>query len=239
MEWQIVEKYLKEKELQRMLKYSIKYNSIEKDETQNQVWRKEIKSGDMIDVNLELAKTLGDSVWVQAKIKKIRFDDLLILDFIFDTWQNKTIINKWSIRIAQLGQYTSQICQQKDKFKPMINVDSCGSYWWNRSTILDICDREQSNIIVKMARIGFRIYCEQGKQKDKMGQYDGWSSSFDEWIPLYSSRIMPFLTQTMKKEIENFIESPQNLRTLDQNQSNIDKLTQFKESPLLIASYTG
>ncbi|CDW75154.1 UNKNOWN [Stylonychia lemnae] len=130
----------------------------------------ELKSGDMIDVSLEIPKSEGDFEWVQAKILAVLNEDNLKLNFIFDYWKQNTIINKWTIKIEQ-------------------------------STILDIQERKQSNSdhIIKMAFIGYRVYCEQGNKEDEMGSFYGWSSRYDEWIPLYSLRIRPLLTQTLKK----------------------------------------
>ena len=39
-------------------------------------------------------------------------------------------------------------------------------------------------------------------RKDERGTYEGWSSKFDEWVPIYSPRIMPFLSKWQKTEVE-------------------------------------
>lgn len=49
-----------------------------------------------------------------------------------------------------------------------------------------------------MAYIAFRIYVENSNKSDERGNYDGWSNRFDEWIALYSPRIQPFHTKTLK-----------------------------------------
>ena len=49
-----------------------------------------------------------------------------------------------------------------------------------------------------MAFIGYRVYCENGKKSDEKGAFDGWSSKFDEWIPVFNPRLMPFFTKTQK-----------------------------------------
>ena len=58
--------------------------------------------------------------------------------------------------------------------------------------------------MIDLAFVGFRIYRETGKtyMKDERGTYDGWSDRWDEWIPLYSPRIMPFETKSEKKLVE-------------------------------------
>lgn len=49
-----------------------------------------------------------------------------------------------------------------------------------------------------MAYIGYRVYVENASKQDEHGCYEGWSCKFDEWVPLYSPRIQPFLTKTPK-----------------------------------------
>lgn len=49
-----------------------------------------------------------------------------------------------------------------------------------------------------MAFIGYRVYNEAGKKSDEKGNFDGWSTKFDEWLAIYSPRIMPFYSKTQK-----------------------------------------
>lgn len=72
-------------------------------------------------------------------------------------------------------------------------IDANDKSMWNNSTILDIKENHIGpDRVVKMAYIGYRIYVENGNKSDEKGNYDGWSTKFDEWIALYSPRIMPF-----------------------------------------------
>lgn len=47
-----------------------------------------------------------------------------------------------------------------------------------------------------MAYIGYRVYVESGNKYDEKGNFEGWSSKFDEWIAVYSPRIQPFHSKT-------------------------------------------
>jgi ubiquitin carboxyl-terminal hydrolase 34 len=60
-----------------------------------------------------------------------------------------------------------------------------------------------------MALVGMRIYTPTGNRHDERGNFDGWSERFDEKIPLYSPRIKPFMTQSVKQttDDEDFDES--------------------------------
>ena len=58
---------------------------------------------------------------------------------------------------------------------------------------------------ITQAFVAFRVYVEKGPKIDDDGKhYDGWSSRFDEWIPLYSPRIMPFYSKTQKGVTEEY-----------------------------------
>ena len=50
-------------------------------------------------------------------------------------------------------------------------------------------------------------------RKDERGAYEGWSVKFDEWIPVYSPRIVPFATKVgvieedeIEEEMDELIE---------------------------------
>lgn len=45
-----------------------------------------------------------------------------------------------------------------------------------------------------MALVGMRIYTPTGQRHDDRGNFDGWSDRFDEKIPVYSARLVKFMT---------------------------------------------
>ena len=77
-----------------------------------------------------------------------------------------------------------------------------------KSTILETEKKEIEGRTIEMAYVGFRVYRESTyrmdyKTDDYRGKYEGWSKKFDEWIPIYSPRIMPFNSQTSgKRKVE-------------------------------------
>ncbi|CDW83328.1 UNKNOWN [Stylonychia lemnae] len=202
-------------EYQLILQDSIESDPNDFNQTQTQVWRNELKVGDIVDVNLELPKSQGDLVWVQAKIMQIQFEVYLKLDFIFDKWQQKQTINKWSVKIQQFGIHTQDSYKQRDNLKTMMFIDSYKFNNWNRAIILDIKEMklQKHDYCIKMAFIGWRIYCElEGNNEDEIGSFIGWSKSFDDWVPLYSQSIRPFLTQLQHlfSEIKSTIDISKN-----------------------------
>jgi len=66
---------------------------------------------------------------------------------------------------------------------------------WNKGTIFRV---EKKTISATksydIAYCAFRVYREASTslRKDERGTFEGWSEKFDEWIPLFSPRIMPW-----------------------------------------------
>jgi hypothetical protein len=52
--------------------------------------------------------------------------------------------------------------------------------------------------VFPMATIGLRVYTSTGQRHDERGNYEGWSDRFDEKVPLYSARIVKFMTLSQK-----------------------------------------
>ena len=68
---------------------------------------------------------------------------------------------------------------------------------WNKSTVLEIKEETiNTERTIKVVYVAFRYYCEKGSRNDEKGRYEGYSNKYDEWISLYSPRIVPFGTKT-------------------------------------------
>ena len=99
--------------------------------------------------------------------------------------------------MAPFESKTKDIWEWKHKLKTNMLVDANDSSEWDKSTILDIKEEKIAPYrIVKMARIAHRVYFENGSKSDIYGNFEGKSKTkkFDEWISIYSPRIMPFLS---------------------------------------------
>lgn len=125
--------------------------------------------------------------------------DILQLEFIYDVKAVDRYLDRWSVEIALYESKTKEIWEWKTTVLTNMMVDANDKSLWNKSTILDIKESQVTpNRIVKMAFIAYRVYVENGSKSDDKGSFEGWSTKFDEWIALYSPRIMPFLTKTLK-----------------------------------------
>jgi hypothetical protein len=71
--------------------------------------------------------------------------------------------------------------------------------------------------VITLALIAYRVYRKTISQirKDERGTYEGWSAKFDEWIPIFSPRIMPWATRCgitniddgdLEEEIDDLVE---------------------------------
>lgn len=59
---------------------------------------------------------------------------------------------------------------------------------WFLGTVVNV--RALSGKNIKEIFVGYRIYSEDGTKLDNMGKkHEGWSESYDEWIPAYSLRL--------------------------------------------------
>lgn len=80
---------------------------------------------------------------------------------------------------------------------------------WNRSTIFEVRKSDETTgRSVYMANCGLRIYRPHQNlmRKDEKGTYEGWSNKFDEWVPVFTPRIMPFESKWQKTEVEEIID---------------------------------
>lgn len=162
--------------------------------TKTQVWRKELKVGDKVDVQVvgdDKKKTQG---WLQGEISEVE-DDLLSVIFPKSTPDYDTSVSRWSNNLMQIGSMTKEdhvwrageLEEGKD-----VHVDVHDKFNWEPATIFQTRIQREGDRQYEEAFIAFRIYEENGKKEDARGKFNGWTSKFDEWIPLYSPRIMKY-----------------------------------------------
>lgn len=62
---------------------------------------------------------------------------------------------------------------------------------WEEGTMFDIFEENHDGRAVLVGFVGYRIYRTTGKRirEDERGVFDGWTSKFDENIPVFSPRI--------------------------------------------------
>ena len=91
-------------------------------------------------------------------------------------------------------------------------MDSHDGYKWLEATILEVEERREDEFTVPYALVSYRVYrkidCPVSylffaqnnwakARKDNQGRrYLGFSSRYDEWLPLSGSRIAPHLSKS-------------------------------------------
>ena len=176
--------------------YLVSEEQIKNIRLKGQSWRDDLKEGDMIDALQD--EYIRASGWAQARITSIQ-NDLLRIEFLKDQMQADKMIDKHSLDIAPLGAKTTEIYEWKKGLKIGDMVDAYDKSIWNKSTVLDLQETSLSdNRSYPIALIGFRIYIEKGNRQDERGNFDGYSNKFDEWVPVYSPRISPYLSKTSR-----------------------------------------
>jgi len=67
-------------------------------------------------------------------------------------------------------------------------MDTAGN--WYTSTVIDIRREIISNKNITLLKIGYRQYMSEGFKEDFEGnRYNGWSSTYDEWLNAFSIRV--------------------------------------------------
>jgi len=169
--------------------------------TSRQLWRKDLKQGDSVDVNIWSDDKQKVKGWVQGRVERVE-GDLLSIVFPHLPVEYDMDMERWSIDLAVFETHTKEdvawrntfastatkdfICDMHDKFK------------WEEGTIFDVSEDRSGGRSVLMANCGFRVYRNVGKKlrTDEQGRvFDGWSSKYDEFIPLYNPRIQPHMSK--------------------------------------------
>ena len=100
-----------------------------------------------------------------------------------------------------MGEYSKDQAWKKD-LKEGDEIDAFDkAKVWYASTILEIKDHtDPDGRKWTMCKVGFRLYHPDATKTDEEGKkYEGWSSRFDEWLPLWSPKIAKLYTHAKPK----------------------------------------
>jgi len=133
--------------------------------------------------------------WAQAKIERVD-NDLLSLVFPHLPVETDCDIDRWSTDIAQFEAKTAEDYAWRRENLTKLDlvdflVDCHDKFKWEESTLFKIFEDNSGGRPVLYANTGFRVYRSEGKKlrSDERGVYDGWSSKYDEDIPVFNPRI--------------------------------------------------
>ena len=104
----------------------------------------------------------------------------------------------WSTDLAQFESKTRQdYAWREGKLVGAVNyeVDIHDKGTWCAGTIFEVKEKTVSpGRVILLGYCAFRVYREKTNsvKRDERGVFEGWSSKFDEWIPLFCPRIAPW-----------------------------------------------
>ena len=174
--------------------------------TANQSWRTELKVGDKIDVLVKADEKGGISGFLQAHIKRIE-QDTLFVEYPESSNFYDGQIDRWATEICPFESKTKEDYAWRKEFLENaidFEVDAHDKSTWLKSTIFEIKKQTLHDRVIMLANVGFRVYRKNisNIRKDDRGTYEGWSSKFDEFIPIYSPRIHPWQSRVGAGSIE-------------------------------------
>lgn len=167
--------------------------------TQKEEWRSELKVGDMIDVYVRADERSRHKGWMQGTVSQVLQDmqDSLIVTFNNSLQLYDTKISRWSLEVMKFESHTKEDYKWRREVLAD-NVDfECEVHDksnWNKATILGYKTIELQSRTILMANCALRVYRDipGSTKKDERGTYEGWSDRFDEWVPVFSPRIIPW-----------------------------------------------
>ena len=188
--------------------YQIPDEELRKLRTSNQDWRKELKVGDKIDVYTKADERGRLYGWLQGDIVKVD-GDILSVEFPESSNMYDRAIDRWSSDVAQFESKTKEDYEWRRQF--LVNAENfeCDMHdkaTWNKGTIFNIETKQISPTrSYVQAYAAFRVYRENSNsmRKDNRGTFEGWSEKFDEWIPIFSPRIMPWQSRVGRTEYDD------------------------------------
>lgn len=142
----------------------------------------------MLDVLKEEIESKAIEGWVVARVKKVQNGRLVCA---FDGLGEEDIADyaRHESRICHYGSRTKGWEWRKElKAGDAIDVLDTQTKWF-LGTVLET--KVENG--VKLVKACFRVYLPNGSKTDENGRaYEGWSSSYDAWIPAHSIKIQPY-----------------------------------------------
>jgi hypothetical protein len=198
--------------------------------TQKEKWRNELKEGDMVDVLVKADDRSRLKGWMQGKITATFDDDKdsIRVEFPDSVQFYDTKVSRWSMDVMRFESQTKEDwAWRRETLSNSVDLE-CEIHdkaSWNKGTIIDYKTIEMMDRKVLMAYCALRVYRDipNCPKKDDRGTYEGWSERFDDWVPVFSPRIIPWGS------------NPQAQKVQEENDENDDLFEATEESPVVYA----
>ena len=137
------------------------------------------------------------SGFLQAKIMRVE-QDTLFVEYPESSNFYDGQIDRWATEICAFESKTKEDYAWRKEFLENakdFEVDAHDKSTWLKSTIFEVKPKTiDKDRVIMLADVGFRVYRKNisNIRKDERGTFEGWSTKFDEFIPIYSPRIFPW-----------------------------------------------
>eukprot|EP00347_Sterkiella_histriomuscorum_P004013 403362083 len=156
----------------------------------NQYWRLRLGKGSIIYLNEGQQEHTG--LGRVEIIKKIKTNVFAVSYQDKQGTMKNEIIGRWSKKIYIPTNHQQIINNWWQNLKVGYRVLALDKYKnWILSTILDVSANNEQ--VLERVKVGYRIYNDQGDLNDEKGNYFGFEGKFDEWIDVFSLRVMPMV----------------------------------------------
>lgn len=169
--------------------------------TSRQTWRSALKVGDQVDVKVSGDDKDKATGWAQGHVTRVEGELLSVVFPELPTDFDRDIA-VWSTDVAQFETHTKEDYEWRraNLAQPGVTdylADIHDHFRWEEGTLFNVSEDRSSGRPVVYANCGFRVYRTYGKKirQDERGTFDGWSSKYDELVPVFSPRIQPHLSR--------------------------------------------
>ena len=173
-------------------------------------WRQDLKPGDEVDVFVDVRGAYNCENWMRGTIERI-LDETCFIDIPSLPTEFDQNMDQYSTKLALPGSKSKRDEEWKNELLAKEDIDGTeidcyDQNIWRKSTIFAKKVEERDGRQVVMIRVGFRIYKDPENlpknqymvKTDERGTYEGFASTYDEWVPLFSPKVAKFGHKTGK-----------------------------------------
>jgi hypothetical protein len=177
--------------------FNIPEEEIKRLTTVHQKWRKGLEEDSMVDVYLKADERSLNLGWLQGKVSKVEGDSVEIwFPNSIAFYDNK--FDRFSTSLAPFETKTKELQVWRSTIKVGDQIDAHDKFTWQKSTIISLETRKVGQRSYQIAKVGFRIYKEDGIKSDAQGKFEGYTDKQDQDIPINSPRLAPWGTRYQK-----------------------------------------
>lgn len=208
--------------------FNMPYGQVARFFTADEQWRKDLQKGDRVDINLRADERSRLRGWMQATVVDTFEEDpdSLMVKCLEATTYYDVKCSRFDLLLQPFGSKTADDYKWRNEVlvgSTELRIKIHDKTSWHDGFIRDFKMTEhQPGRKVLMAYCALRVYRsdlpDSHPRRDERGPYIGYSDKFDEWVPVFTPRIVPFDSQVQDKPTH-----------FEVDDSMDEKVTGFKE----------